>query len=551
MRISISTITYLLLTTLLSSGLKAQCVIQVMSDMDYYDLKEEMHIYVDDDLGDPFSLEGYQPYSPSLLNPDRTSHWFRACLSNPTDTRLDLFISTFFLDSIVVYRQPDRQGSAQLLSANNGYLLDASQREYPFYQTSIVPLSIPAHSSDYYYFHVINRTQSGRTAMKSSMRMGFLAYTAGGFQKWYGWGTAFNFFIAGIMLIIAVFNFTLYVISGERNYCLLSFNNLAYLIWVSVFGGMLIYFDLVTDLSLERSIRLMVPTIAITLSYSLYAMDFLYFRKNFPVTRIVLLSLLGLHTAMLIPHLMGYHEQAILVSEIISPCIYIPILICSFIHWKRGNVLSLYFFFASLFFNIGLIMYLFAYNSSQTNYLVGHYLAQICFILEVLTFSIITTQRFLNLRISHAETVTKKNMLEKELNNKNRQLTALVVAQIRKNELLEDLKSKIKSEVKEEKAISILKKEVNGLLNFDNNWENFKLHFEQVHPDFFASISRKCDKLTTNEFRLAAFLKMGLKNKEIAVISGISVRGVEKAKERLKKKLQTEDLIKLIAGLES
>jgi hypothetical protein len=397
MNISIAITLYILITTVSPFKVESNDTIEIQSNTDYFDLKKAIEVFVGDESEDRVTSKNYTSYSPGLLDLTKESHWFRVPLENSSSDKTELLISTFFLDSIVVYRESN--DSLKLISANNGYLVDVPERAYNFYQTSIIPLTLPPNSSDNYYFHVINRTQSGRGAIKSSMRMGFIGYTATGFNKWYGWGMSFNFFMAGIMLIISIFNFTLYVISRERNYFLLSFNNLAYLIWVGVFGGMLIYFDLLDDLELERSIRLMVPTIIITLSYSLYAIDFLDFRKNFPIMRVVLLGFIIVHTSMIIPHLLGFHETAILISEIISPCIYLPILVCSFIHWKRGNRLSLYFFFASLFFNLGLVMYLFAYNSPQTNYLFGHYLAQMCFTLEVLTFSIITTQRFINLVI--------------------------------------------------------------------------------------------------------------------------------------------------------
>lgn len=513
----------------------------------YYNLKDKLEIFMGAEDDDPLSHENYVKYKPSLLDLGAEEHWFRVQINNEAMKSADLFISTFFLDSIVVYQK--LSDTVELVSSNNGYLVPVFDRAHHFVQTSIIPLNVPATSSNYYYFQVINRTKSGRMAMKSSMRMGFLAYTSEGFDKWYGYGMSFNYFMAGMMLIIALLNFTLYLISKEKNYAYLSLNNLAYLVWIGVFSGALLYFKIVDDYELERSIRITVPTFLIALTYALYSLNFMDFRKHFPKMRIALLVLVWMHTAMMIPHSLGYHEVAIIVSEIISPLIYIPLLLCSYVHWRRGNKLSLYFFIASTFFNIGLIFYLYAYNSNHVNYLAGHFLAQLCFMLEVLTFSIITTQRFVNLRVSHTKAVMSKDLLEKELNNKNRQLTSMVAAQIRKSELLDSLRQKVVARVETPESRSLINKEIDGILKFDNSWEDFKLHFEEVHPSFFRSLRTQVDALTPNDERIAAFLKMGLKNKEIAVISGISVRGVEKAKERLKKKLHTENLYKEITSI--
>ena len=70
----------------------------------------------------------------------------------------------------------------------------------------------------------------------------------------------------------------------------------------------------------------------------------------------------------------------------------------------------------------------------------------------------------------------------------------------------------------------------------------FDVHFEKVHKNFFKELKAECSDLTKRELRLCAFIKMDLCNKEIAPLLNISVRGVETARYRIRKKLQLQEV---------
>lgn len=70
----------------------------------------------------------------------------------------------------------------------------------------------------------------------------------------------------------------------------------------------------------------------------------------------------------------------------------------------------------------------------------------------------------------------------------------------------------------------------------------FDVHFEKVHKNFFKELKAACPELTKRELRLCAFIKMDLSNKEIAPLLNISVRGVETARYRIRKKLQIQEV---------
>ncbi len=75
------------------------------------------------------------------------------------------------------------------------------------------------------------------------------------------------------------------------------------------------------------------------------------------------------------------------------------------------------------------------------------------------------------------------------------------------------------------------------------DWESFKVRFERVHPGLQQTLAERFSELSESDLRLILLLKMGLKNAETATILGISPDSVKKARQRLRKKLQTQDVL--------
>ncbi|MGN6421190.1 MAG: helix-turn-helix transcriptional regulator, partial [Pseudobacter sp.] len=73
--------------------------------------------------------------------------------------------------------------------------------------------------------------------------------------------------------------------------------------------------------------------------------------------------------------------------------------------------------------------------------------------------------------------------------------------------------------------------------NKDEDWEHFARHFDEVHSNYLNSVKKHFPSLTTTDLKLCAYLHINLTSKEIAQLMGISVRGVETSRYRLRKKL--------------
>ena len=61
--------------------------------------------------------------------------------------------------------------------------------------------------------------------------------------------------------------------------------------------------------------------------------------------------------------------------------------------------------------------------------------------------------------------------------------------------------------------------------------------FEKVHPAFFTLLKERFPVIALHDLPLSAYLKVGMGNKEIARVSNITIEGVKKSINSLKKKM--------------
>lgn len=86
---------------------------------------------------------------------------------------------------------------------------------------------------------------------------------------------------------------------------------------------------------------------------------------------------------------------------------------------------------------------------------------------------------------------------------------------------------------------------INKAVKNKDEWKVFETNFNEVHEDFFKDVLQKFPKLTSKDLKLCSYLKMNLSSKEIAPLMGISVRGVEVHRYRLRKKMNLDSDVNL------
>jgi ligand-binding sensor domain-containing protein/DNA-binding CsgD family transcriptional regulator len=133
----------------------------------------------------------------------------------------------------------------------------------------------------------------------------------------------------------------------------------------------------------------------------------------------------------------------------------------------------------------------------------------------------------------------RNEKLRSEISLKNGQLSSVTTHLLQKNELLKEILKSVETATDNLDKGELRKviKSINRNLSDDASWDQFATHFDQVHGDFLKKLANSVTKLTPQETKLAAYLRMNMSSKEIANLMNVSVRGVELARYRLRKKL--------------
>ena len=168
----------------------------------------------------------------------------------------------------------------------------------------------------------------------------------------------------------------------------------------------------------------------------------------------------------------------------------------------------------------------------------------------ILVFSLVTIrvnynyQKERNIRLEIEQTVTQSKLEKKQL-----ELVSKTNFIAQRNEYLDSLKQNIKK-IKKDRQSSVglsqgIEKDIDKIIGSEKVFKNFESQFTEVYPDFFKSLVLRYGKLSQNDLRLCAYIKMNQTTNQIAQITGVSIRTVETRRYRLGKKLKlakSEDL---------
>ena len=132
-----------------------------------------------------------------------------------------------------------------------------------------------------------------------------------------------------------------------------------------------------------------------------------------------------------------------------------------------------------------------------------------------------------------------REQLQSKVDHQEKQLEEFEY-RLSKNALLQTLVGELQSLGSNNKIdqIDLKQTEQSGKI-----WDEFDIRFLQTHAGFFDRLMKACPGLTMNERRLCAFLLLDMSTKEISIVTGQSIRAIEIARTRLRKKLnliQTE-----------
>jgi len=182
-----------------------------------------------------------------------------------------------------------------------------------------------------------------------------------------------------------------------------------------------------------------------------------------------------------------------------------------------------------------LLVLVFLISLMTLYFVVKHYLAKKS--LEV------TMGEKFRLEMSVQDNLNDKEALREKLELNQKEQTIMALNNIQKEQILKKMTASIRQENVKELALDTqgrLNKLVEGIKqnNGEQELSEFEFRFSKLYVGFFDKLHHDYPDLTLNERRLAAFLKLQLTTKEITGITGQSVRAVEIARTRLRKKLK-------------
>jgi DNA-binding CsgD family transcriptional regulator len=139
-----------------------------------------------------------------------------------------------------------------------------------------------------------------------------------------------------------------------------------------------------------------------------------------------------------------------------------------------------------------------------------------------------------------------KNTIQKlnhEVIENEKQMVSFSTQLLHYKQYLKEVKADLNFlKIDNHKALNSTIKQIDYIIENNEEWEQLKLHFDAVFSGFYDELLSKCPTLTETELRHCMFTKLHIQTKEIARILNIDPRSVQTARYRIKKKLDlTED----------
>jgi DNA-binding CsgD family transcriptional regulator len=151
----------------------------------------------------------------------------------------------------------------------------------------------------------------------------------------------------------------------------------------------------------------------------------------------------------------------------------------------------------------------------------------------------------------------RKEQLEADLRAKSTELSKEVITNIAHQEFLGQLKEeiqrqKLSGQYTRRNLDKLLGMVNSNILSDEESWNIFQANFDRIHENFFRNLKLSYPTLTAGDLRFCALLRLNLPTKEIAGLMNISIRGVDAARYRLRKKFDLspeEGLVEFLIGL--
>jgi hypothetical protein len=145
----------------------------------------------------------------------------------------------------------------------------------------------------------------------------------------------------------------------------------------------------------------------------------------------------------------------------------------------------------------------------------------------------------------------QKTKIANELTKSRELLDGLAKSISEKNLMLDEFQDELNKQ--KEKAIfnsDLLLEQLNkAKLLTEEQWDDFRLKFEKIHPEFINRLHQKIPNLTDTEVQMACMTKLNFSKNQMAGVLGISADSITKSRYRLRKKIDQDDINAFISAI--
>jgi tetratricopeptide (TPR) repeat protein len=149
-----------------------------------------------------------------------------------------------------------------------------------------------------------------------------------------------------------------------------------------------------------------------------------------------------------------------------------------------------------------------------------------------------------------------KKIVDIKLKSAQHELKYVTKSIMEKNDILESIKKDVNyvstfisdsNDLKQ--AVNPLKIKLEEVTAENKEWSRFQHTFQKAYPGFIENFLKINSGLTSQDLRFSVYLRAGHATKEIASLTGLSVRSIESRRHRLRKKLKLDKNTNLITFL--
>lgn len=177
-------------------------------------------------------------------------------------------------------------------------------------------------------------------------------------------------------------------------------------------------------------------------------------------------------------------------------------------------------------------------------------LAKLFYLLMIVGFIVAIIGMILRYTNRKAEILQREN-LENEIKAKSKLIASTTMNLIRKNEILAQIRNEVTDQKKElgdafpDRYYRRMLNSIDSHISSEEDWDIFQHNFDRIHSGFFHILKERYPSLTSTDLRFCAYLCLNMTSKDIAAMMNISLKGVEAARYRIRKKVGLDSSVSL------